>query len=168
LYRYIQNRKGNVPVDEVLEPKVFEDPFRELDRMLEVIKSGDALKQGDFKGFYTDTGDAIRLYIERVYKEQALEMTTSELKFAMLKKRLDPQIQNMILLILTQADRVKFAKYTPNMESAFDDLDRAFDLAKKFRETDKSRVAQLRYDFEIANGLRKPEQEQGSSEEGKV
>lgn len=165
LYRYFKKKAGESTEEKPTEPKLFVDPLRELDRMLEHIKTGDVLKQGDFKAFYTETGDAIRLYIERVYKEQALEMTTSELKYALLKKRLDPQVQNMILLILSQADRVKFAKYTPTMDSAFDDLERAFDLAKKFREADKSKIAQLRYDFEVANGLRKPEQENAQSEE---
>lgn len=164
-YRYFKNKKGEILVDEVVEPKIFVDPLREFDRMLEQIKTGEALKHGDFKAFYTEIGDAIRLYIERVYKEQALEMTTSELKYALLKKRLDPQVQNMILLILSQADRVKFAKYTPTMDSAFDDLERAFDLAKKFRETDKSIIAQLRYEFEVANGLRISEQEYAQSQE---
>ncbi|TNE71668.1 hypothetical protein EP331_09005 [bacterium] len=150
-----------LPSDSLSEPEyvpaVFIDPLRELDRMLDEIKQSPSLKSGDFKGFYTDTGDAIRLYIERVYGENALEMTTSELKYSLLKKRFDSQLQNLILLILSQADRVKFAKFTPTMESAFDDLERAFDLAKKFRENDKQLIANLRYEFDFKHGLIKPD-----------
>ena len=159
IYKKYVAKKGGVFIVEAKEPAVFKDPFKELERRLEEIKSSDELKEGSFKFFYTDLGDAIRLYIERVYGDLALEMTTSEIKYALQKRCLDPQLQNMIMLVLSQADQVKFAKYTPTIESAFDDLERAFELAKKFRENDKSKVANLRYQFEIDNGLRKPEEE---------
>lgn len=163
LFAYLLNKYVlNKPKEEEIpaEPAVFIDPFKELDTRLEEIKQSDELKKAEFKLFYTNLGDAIRLYIDRVYKEAALEMTTTEVKRALSRRKLDAQILNMILLVLSQADLIKFAKYTPSLESAYDDLERAFELAKKFRQTDKSRVAEQRYQFEIAHGLRKPEVEE--------
>jgi len=154
-------------VEEVVQPKEippFNDPFKEFDAAIESIKNGESLKQGEYKIYYTELTDAVRQYMERVYKENALEMTTSEISYAMKRKRLDSQIQSMIMMILNQADRVKFAKYDPIMESAINDLDLAIDLGKRFRSLDRQKVAMIREQYEIENGLRQPP-EQNANEE---
>ncbi len=154
-------------VEEIVQPKEippFHDPFKEYDRVIEEIRKGESLKQGEYKIYYTELTDAVRQYMERVYKENALEMTTSEISYALKRKRLDAQVQNMIMMLLNQADRVKFAKYDPIMESAINDLDLALDLGKRFRSLDRQKVAMLREEYEIENGLRQPP-EQGSNEE---
>jgi len=154
-------------IAEVVQPKEippFNDPFKEFDFSIEEIKNGESLKQGEYKIYYTELTDAVRQYMERVYKENALEMTSSEISYAMKRKRLDSQVQSMIMMLLNQADRVKFAKYDPIMESAINDLDLAIDLGKRFRSLDRQKVAMLREEYEIENGLRQPLEQSANDE----
>lgn len=151
------------PVEEVKDIPAFVDPFKEYDLKVDAIRTSDNLKTADYKAFYTELTDAVRFYMERVYQENALEMTTSEIRYALLRKRIDTNLQNMILMLLNQADRVKFAKYTPIMESALNDIDLAVDLGKQFRMLDKQRVNKLKEEYEIQNGLRKNIHSDGST-----
>jgi hypothetical protein len=85
--------------------------LRELDR----IKAQKLWQQEKIKQYYSEVSDTIRLYIQNRFEIQALEQTSAEtigvLKFR--KDLVDGASLDQLQHILSLADLVKFAKYSP-------------------------------------------------------
>lgn len=114
IFYYIRWKKKNVPL--FVKPEKPEEPahiiaLRELDR----IKAQKLWQQEKIKQYYSEVADTIRTYIERRFDIPAMEQTSSETigVFKQRKDLIDNNSLNQVQHILSLADLVKFAKYTP-------------------------------------------------------
>lgn len=114
IFYYIKWKKKNVPL--FAKPEKPAEPahivaLRELDR----IKNQKLWQQEKLKQYYSEVSNTIRAYIESRFDVPAMEQTSAE-TIGLFKQRKDlingttlDQLQH----ILSLADLVKFAKYTP-------------------------------------------------------
>jgi hypothetical protein len=104
-------RKKETGVEEV----IIKDPahiiaFREL----ESLREDQVWQKGEVKLFYTRLTEILRQYLENRYTVFSLELTTAETLDALVKTGFKKDaLYNQLKTILTGADLVKFAKYSP-------------------------------------------------------
>ena len=75
--------------------------------------------EGRFKEHYTLISDMMRVYAERIFKVPMLERTTSEVQIGLKTIQIDADLANTFIDILDESDMVKFAKVTPDRDSAY-------------------------------------------------
>lgn len=153
-YRWYNSREPAPEPAPAEPPKPFTDPLEHLKKQLsELPASGLLKKEGDFDAYYVALGDAIRLYLKRVYFIPALEMTTREITAALQKKMAPDDIISITKRVLSEADMVKFANFRPEVEQA----ESVFQTAQKFVEvvsiTDSERIDHLKLKYEREHGL---------------
>lgn len=114
IFYYIKWKKKNVPM--FSKPEKPAEPahviaLRELDR----IKAQKLWQQEKIKQYYSEVSDTIRVYIQNRFNIQAMEQTSAETLSAFKFRRdlVDENSLNQLQHILSLADLVKFAKYTP-------------------------------------------------------
>lgn len=110
----INRRKQNKPLFSL--PQKPKEPahiiaLRDLDR----IKEEKIWQQGKIKEYYSEVTDTVREYIENRFEITAMELTTDEIikKFEARKELLDAKTFDNLKRMLSNADLVKFAKFTP-------------------------------------------------------
>ena len=102
---------------------------------LDALRRSPLLSRGDFKTFYTELSAIVRRYLGDRYGFESLELTFDELMEA-LSVRATPGLDDPVLRhLLTLADQVKFAKFTPRKEDGLDALNQADKLVKATRPT---------------------------------
>jgi hypothetical protein len=77
-------------------------------------------EQGRFKEHYTLTSDCVRTYMERVYEIPVLERTTGEVQASMKNANVEPATARRFSSFLDDSDLVKFSKFTPDVQRAYD------------------------------------------------
>ncbi len=114
IFYYIKWKKKNVPL--FSRPEKPAEPahivaLRELDR----IKSQKLWQQEKIKQYYSEVADTIRIYIETRFDIPAMEQTSAETigTFRQNKNLAESISTDQLQHILSLADLVKFAKYTP-------------------------------------------------------
>ncbi|HAH23027.1 MAG TPA: hypothetical protein DCL77_04570 [Prolixibacteraceae bacterium] len=114
IFYYTRWKKKNVPL--FSKPEKPKEPahviaLRELDH----IKAQKLWQQEKIKQYYSEVADTIRTYIENRFDIPAMEQTSAETigVFKQNKELIDGNALNEIQHILSLADLVKFAKYTP-------------------------------------------------------
>jgi hypothetical protein len=76
-------------------------------------------EQNRFKEHYTLTSDCIRIYIERTFDIAVLERTTAEVQASLKKSTVQHEIARRFIGFLDESDIVKFAKFTPDIPTAY-------------------------------------------------
>lgn len=110
--RYIRKLKKSAGEIETI---TFPDPahiiaFRELDK----LREEKLWQNGEIKLYYTRLTEILRQYLENRFSVFSLELTTSETLEALVKTGFKKDgSYHQLKGILTNADLVKFAKYTP-------------------------------------------------------
>lgn len=114
IFYYIKWKKKNVPL--FSKPEKPAEPahiiaLRELDR----IKTQKLWQQEKIKQYYSEVSDTIRAYIQNRFDIPAMEQTSAETlgTFKQKKDLADSNSIDQLQHILSLADLVKFAKYTP-------------------------------------------------------
>lgn len=114
IFYYIKWKKKNVPL--FAKPEKPAEPahiiaLRELDR----IKTQKLWQQEKIKQYYSEVSDTIRIYIQNRFNIQAMEQTSGETIgiFKQQKDLVEASSLDQLQHILSLADLVKFAKYTP-------------------------------------------------------
>lgn len=114
IFYYIKWKKKNVPL--FTRPEKPAEPahiiaLRELDR----IKVQKLWQQEKIKQYYSEVSDTIRIYIQNRFGIQALEQTSAETigVFRFRRDLVDSNSLDQLQHILSLADLVKFAKYSP-------------------------------------------------------
>ncbi|MBL7971668.1 MAG: hypothetical protein JNL03_09120 [Prolixibacteraceae bacterium] len=114
IFYYIKWKKKNVPL--FAKPEKPAEPahiiaLRELDR----IKTQKLWQQEKIKQYYSEVSDTIRTYIQNRFDIPAMEQTSAETLGTFKQKRdlADSNSIDQLQHILSLADLVKFAKYTP-------------------------------------------------------
>lgn len=83
-------------------------------RDLERIKEEGIWKRGDFKAYYSELTDVLRVYISERYSVNALESTSDEIMDDMRDALSElPEQQKALEELLRESDFVKFAKHEP-------------------------------------------------------
>ncbi|MEX0823052.1 MAG: hypothetical protein WD008_01615 [Balneolaceae bacterium] len=139
------------------DPEPYNNPLDQLKSNLASLSDPMKLQgEKDFENFYVKMGDAIRLYIKRVYEFPALEMTTREITQNLQKELASSELVSITKKVLLEADIVKFANFQPSNSQAAE----ALNIAQKFTETatvmDAEKIRYLKYQYEIENGIIKP------------
>ncbi|MCF7912642.1 MAG: hypothetical protein K9M99_08945 [Candidatus Cloacimonetes bacterium] len=86
-------------------------PWQVAHEMLAKLKLSNLLDSGEFLEYYYQLSVILRYFLERNYQINALEMTTSEIRYHL--KLDNAQEKNAVLRLLSESDKVKFAKYIP-------------------------------------------------------
>jgi hypothetical protein len=114
VFYYLKKRKKNAPL--FAKPEKPADPahviaLRELDR----IRGQKLWQQEKLKQYYSEVSDTVRIYIQNRFDIQAMEQTSSETIgfFKQNSNLVDGKTLDQLQHILSLADLVKFAKYTP-------------------------------------------------------
>jgi hypothetical protein len=114
IFYYLRLRKKRTPL--FAKPVKPAEPahiiaLRELDR----IKVQKLWQQEKIKQYYSEVADTIRIYIQNRYDIQAMEQTSAETiaTFKGNSELIDGNSLDQLQHILSLADLVKFAKYTP-------------------------------------------------------
>jgi len=133
--KYIQ--KKPVFAIEKTEPKL--PPHIEALNGLNKVKDEKMWQQGRMKEYYTELTDVIRVYIERVFEINAMEMTSEEILDTLRymrreKKETYEKLQN----ILRTSDLVKFAKWQPLPDESEKSLKDAFVFVEKTKPEEKT------------------------------
>lgn len=145
--KYVVNKEEE-PVQEVIIPE-FQNPLNELEQRLRALKTkhDDSIEK-DYKTFYSELGDALRWYIEEVYKIPALESTTREVIRFMDAFGMDIEMLKHTREILKEADMAKFAKFKPTYEQSLKAYHLGHSFLERARQVDIARIQRLRDEFE--------------------
>lgn len=132
-----------------IEIKPFNNPIKELEKnLLNIKKDSDIAETKNFKRFYSEIGDAIRTYFEELYKIPALESTSTELLRYLDAYGVDDTMTEKTRVILRKADLVKFAKFTPTLEDAWETFDHAIEFMERAKLADSARISRLKVKYE--------------------
>ncbi|MFA5667600.1 MAG: hypothetical protein WC967_00020 [Balneolaceae bacterium] len=155
LYRKYRKKPEVVEEVEVKVP-VFINPLQTLEQRLSEIKHEHSNRiEKDYKHFYSELGDSIRLYLEEVYSIPALESTTRELMRYLEAFGVDLELASETRAILTEADMIKFAKTTPTLDQSWQAFQRGLTFYERAKSYDIQRIARLKERFEAQ--FKKPE-----------
>jgi hypothetical protein len=85
---------------------------------LAAVEKENLPENGRFKEHYTIVTDALRTYVEQTQGIQATDRTTAEIQAILNQTSLTTEQAKQFINILSESDLVKFAKFTPDLESA--------------------------------------------------
>ncbi|MBO6620953.1 MAG: hypothetical protein JJ892_04035 [Balneola sp.] len=146
-WKYFRNQKS-----ESVDPKPvpeFKNPVKELESVLLNIKDEHTAKpEKDFKWFYSELGDALRWYIEELYKIPALESTTREVLRYMDAFGVDVQLVKHTRIVLNEADMTKFAKFKPTLDESWAAYKEGLAFLERAKIVDGTRIHRMKTEFE--------------------
>ncbi|WP_421774500.1 hypothetical protein [Gracilimonas sp.] len=150
----------SVDTEPQIEP--FYNPLEELEKQLLAIrKESKVAETKNFKLFYSEVGDAIRAYFEDLYNIPALECTSSELLRYLDAYGVDDTLTEKTRLVLRKADLVKFAKYTPTLEDAWQTYDYALEFLERAKLADSARIGRLKAKYDQQFMITSPQKDEG-------
>lgn len=147
LYKKLKERAQKdtfmpVPFNE----KPFVNPLHELEKSVQAIASEPPpVNEKEFEQFYIRLGDAIRLYLKRVYEFPALEMTSGEIVRKLQELRASSDLIKKVKKVLYDADMVKFAKFNPASDQVSDAIKTGKDFVETARTIDSERIGYLEH-----------------------
>lgn len=144
------------PMPEIIP---FNDPHEELHRTLKTIKEQypNLAIVRDFKPYYSDISDALRLYFERLYLIPALESTSRELLRYLDAYGVDDIMTDLTRRILNKSDLVKFAKFTPTPDDAIATYELAAEFLQRAEQADARRIARMKKKHDEQYGIEQEE-----------
>ena len=115
IFNYYQNKKANpTPQIQVRELSLIE----KTEAALLQLEQQQLIEQELFKEFYSELITIFKFYLNEAYNWTTTEMTSNELMKQMTSVELSSSEQEMLRLVLTEADLSKFAKYRPSSDNA--------------------------------------------------
>lgn len=161
-YRVLTNKKAE-PEIKYVPVAPFQNPLAQLEETLVYLKNDYNLAQTkDFKFFYSSLSDSIRRYYEDLYNIPALESTSRELLRYLDAFGVDHEMIKSTRTILNKSDMVKFAKFTPTLDSAWDCYHESINFLDRARLIDASRVSRKKAEYEESIAESEPEVEVGT------
>lgn len=120
-------------------------PYEEAILALNNLKSRKLWQNGQEKQYYTELTDILRVYIERRFNINAVEMTSTEIMDSIKKNKDAHLVNEQLNEVLIIADFVKFA----NMQTLADDNEIAFQRSLNFVEHTKPVITDQESDGEV-------------------
>lgn len=151
IYRKIKKDMANKP--EIFSSSQIENktPYQAAMDEISKLLNSDLLSRGEFKLFYSQLSDILRIYLEREFSIQAMYMTTKDIMKNI--SNIITEIKDVLQLreFLDRCDAVKFAKYIPEQKEIQEDIEKlkhllnAFDRISNLRKqasekTDKEKI----------------------------
>lgn len=165
-----QRHKKNKPLFAAKKEEI--PPYVKAIRSLDEIKGNKLWQAGNEKEYYTRLTDTVRQYLDDQFAIPAMEQTTGETMRSLDGCReVEAKEREKVADMLTTADYVKFAKFTPLQDVNARYLDSAYDFvnqtherlqAEKAEEQKKQEEASLRSELteaELPSEKRKVENE---------
>lgn len=151
LYRYIQNQKKKEPIPTPIFKRTrYVNPLVVLENSLQELKNEPPRKtEEEFDEFYIQLGDAIRLYLKRVYQFPALEMTSGEILNELKKNRASFDLIQSTKKVLFEADMVKFANFTPGNEQVRGAIKTADEFLNTAKTVDIEKITYSEYKHDM-------------------
>lgn len=155
-FREVPEPAPAAPVPEIIP---FNDPHEELQRTLKAIKEQypNLAMLRDFKPYYSDISDALRLYFERLYLIPALESTSRELLRYLDAYGVDEVMSDLTRRVLNKSDLVKFAKFTPTADDAIATYELAAEFLQRAEQADARRIARMKKKHDEQYGIKQEE-----------
>lgn len=149
-YYTLKKKANKEPEKEPTTFTPYESPLSELERTLYYLKQEyDLPATKDYKYFYSALSDSIRTYYEDLYNIPALESTSRELFRFLDAFGVDHEMIKHTRLVLNRSDMVKFAKYTPTLDDAWNCYQYAIDFIDRARLVDASRISRKKSEYEL-------------------
>lgn len=146
-WKYFRNKEKLT--DEPKPIPVFENPLIELESVLSEIKEKHTSSADkDYKWFYSELSDALRWYVEELYKIPALESTTREVLRYMDAFGVDVEMVKHARTVLNEADMTKFAKFKPTLDESMKAYNEGWLFFERAKKVDSARIQRLKNDFE--------------------
>ncbi len=145
IIKYLKTRKVGKP-----EPIIRDErpAWQIVLELLKKLKKDNLLEKGNFLEFHFRLSYLLRLFIELHFNVHAVEMTTSEIRENL--ANIDSQQKSKILKILNFADRVKFAKFIPDLSESQEALQWLESYLLSFRVMESKQEKQVRSEDENA------------------
>lgn len=118
---YIAARRLRSREDESAGPALvpLERPAHEIAlEALAQLESSQLLEVGQVKEYHIEVSDILRVYVERRFRVDALEMTTREVLVGLERAGVDESFREGLGVFLDQCDMVKFAKVRPGPDQS--------------------------------------------------
>lgn len=142
-------RKKEPEAEPVRSIPEFQNPLVNLEQQLQRIKDKhQQAAEKDYKWFYSELGDALRLYVEELYNIPALESTSREVLRYMDAFGVDTEMIKQMRSVLREADMVKFAKFTPTLSASMNAYHSAYSFLDRAKIVDTQRIERKREQFE--------------------
>ena len=110
---------------------------------LDEIKGNKLWQAGKEKEYYTRLTDTVRQYLDGEFAIPAMEQTSSETMQALVNcKEVEAKERERIAEMLTTADYVKFAKFTPLQDENSRYLDAAYEFVNNTHQRVEAEIAQ--------------------------
>ena len=121
LYHRRSHRQESLPTPVTSTRMPWEVAIQELDRIERLELPGD----GQFKEHYTLVAEVMRAYLQAVClrnvgQRDAIDMTTDEIGAAVLQSSFGYRNARLVIDLLRECDRVKFANHTPTVSQAYE------------------------------------------------
>ncbi len=147
IYRLLKDRaRKETFIPAPYQAKTFVNPLDQLEKTIHHIASQPVpVNEQEFEQFYIQLGDAIRLYLKRVYEFPALEMTSGEIVQKLQDERASADLIKKVKKVLYDADMVKFAKYNPASDQFSDAIKTGTDFVTTARTIDSERIGYLEH-----------------------
>ena len=141
VWLYWDRRRKNKPL---FTPKKEEiPPYVMAIRSLDEIKGNKLWQAGKEKEYYTRLTDTVRQYLDGEFAIPAMEQTSSETMQALVNcKEVEAKEREIIEEMLTTADYVKFAKFTPLQDENSRYLDAAYEFVNNTHQRVEAEIAQ--------------------------
>jgi hypothetical protein len=98
---------------------------------LEELKDSDYIQKQEIKKYYIILSEIIRKYLEGGFNVPAVDRTTSEIKWEMKKIKIEQEIIQRVVDLLSECDLVKFAKFVPSVEQTDENWQESHDLVQQ-------------------------------------
>lgn len=134
---YFVWRKRRVIIGTIIPPKPPVPPYEMAMQQLNVLKNQKLCEHGHEKEYYTRLTEILRVYLQRRFDINAMEMTSSQIMTAITRHQDIKPSSPLMKQILEIADFVKFA----NVRPLPDDNVRSFNMAVQFVEATKPQEA---------------------------
>lgn len=161
IYRLLKDRaQQETFIATPYRAETFLNPLDELEKTIHHIAAQPApMNEKEFEQFYIQLGDAIRLYLKRVYEFPALEMTSGEIIRKLQELRASADLIKKVKKVLYEADMVKFAKFNPASDQVADAIKTGTDFVVTAQTIDTERIEYLEHQFNEEQEKRKAEHE---------
>lgn len=160
-----QRHKKNKPLFAAKKEEI--PPYVKAIRSLDEIKGNKLWQAGNEKEYYTRLTDTVRQYLDDQFAIPAMEQTTGETMRSLDGCReVEAKEREKVADMLTTADYVKFAKFTPLQDENARYLDSAYDFVNQTHQRLQTE-ASLRSEIEMKNEELKITEAELPSENGK-
>lgn len=153
--RYKKNKPLFTPKKEEIPPYV------KAIRSLDEIKGGKLWQAGHEKEYYTRLTDTVRQYLDEEFGIPAMEQTSNETIKAMEGcRKVESKERERMSEMLTTADYVKFAKFTPLQDENARYLDTAYEFVNITHQRVQAELAEQQKQAEAERRKREEEEKE--------